>query len=77
MFSSTVLAVLTLALPSLLSATPLLSERAVDFVNPTTNGGSWLDKSAGLGEPLNVSQARSFATPAHHGPGGDIRAKLA
>ncbi|KAJ7347110.1 hypothetical protein DFH08DRAFT_914928 [Mycena albidolilacea] len=54
MFPSTVLAVLALALPSLLSATPLLSERAVDFVNPTTNGGSWLDKSAGLGEPLNV-----------------------
>ncbi|KAF7357778.1 hypothetical protein MVEN_00823800 [Mycena venus] len=55
MYSSTVLAVLALALPGLLSATPVTTtKRAVDFINPTTNGGSWLDKSAGLGEPLNV-----------------------
>ncbi|KAJ7497741.1 hypothetical protein FB451DRAFT_242150 [Mycena latifolia] len=53
MYSSTLFAVLTLALPGLLSATPL-AKRAVDFVNPTLGGGSWLDKSAGLGEPLNV-----------------------
>jgi len=53
MYSSTLFAVLALALPSLLSATPV-SKRAVDFNNPTDGGGSWLDKSAGLGEPLNV-----------------------
>lgn len=33
-----------------------LDERAdiVDFYNPTLSGGSFLDLSAGLGEPLNV-----------------------
>ncbi|KAJ6625762.1 hypothetical protein B0H10DRAFT_2161644 [Mycena sp. CBHHK59/15] len=50
---STLFAVLALSLPNLLSASPL-SRRAVDFVNPTLAGGSFLDKSAGLGEPLNV-----------------------
>ncbi|KAJ6594380.1 hypothetical protein B0H19DRAFT_1247057 [Mycena capillaripes] len=54
MYPSTLFAVVALALPSLLSATPV-TKRAVDFVNPTLGGGSWLDKSAGLGEPLNVS----------------------
>ncbi|KAJ6494937.1 hypothetical protein DFH09DRAFT_1052713 [Mycena vulgaris] len=56
MYSSTLFAVLALALPSLSSVTPLtpLTERGVDFINPTDGGGSWLDKSAGLGEPLNV-----------------------
>ncbi|KAJ7680754.1 hypothetical protein DFH06DRAFT_428456 [Mycena polygramma] len=59
MYSSTLFAVLALALPSLISATPVapvapVEKRAVDFVNPSLNGGSWLDKSAGLGEPLNV-----------------------
>ncbi|KAJ6489562.1 hypothetical protein C8R47DRAFT_1124740 [Mycena vitilis] len=59
MYSSTLFAVLGLGLPSLISATPVtpvapVEKRAVDFVNPSLNGGSWLDKSAGLGEPLNV-----------------------
>jgi len=58
MYSSTLLTVFALALPSLLSATtvtkPAVTKRAVDFVNPTSAGGSWLDSSAGLGEPLNV-----------------------
>ncbi|KAJ7091896.1 hypothetical protein B0H15DRAFT_922065 [Mycena belliarum] len=58
MYPSALFAVLALALPALLSATPLTVEtvekRAVDFINPTLAGGSWLDKSAGLGEPLNV-----------------------
>jgi hypothetical protein len=59
MYSSTLFAVLALALLSLLSATPV-SKRAVDFNNPTDDGGSWLDKSAGLGEPLNVSNSRQL-----------------
>ncbi|KAJ7141337.1 hypothetical protein C8R44DRAFT_604128 [Mycena epipterygia] len=56
MYSSTLFAILALALPSLISATAIAppTKRAVDFVNPTLAGGSWLDKSAGLGEPLNV-----------------------
>ncbi|KAJ7121269.1 hypothetical protein C8R43DRAFT_900223 [Mycena crocata] len=53
MYSSTLIALFALALPSLLSATPV-TKRGVDFINPTLAGGSWLDKSAGLGEPLNV-----------------------
>ncbi|KAJ7693448.1 hypothetical protein B0H17DRAFT_933078 [Mycena rosella] len=53
MYSTTLFAVLALALPGLLSASPL-TKRGVDFINPTLAGGSWLDKSAGLGEPLNV-----------------------
>ncbi|KAG6820885.1 hypothetical protein H0H93_010229 [Arthromyces matolae] len=33
----------------------LLQKRAVDYFNPTTNGGSLLDNAGGgLGEPLNV-----------------------
>ena len=28
---------------------------SVAFINPAENGGSMLDSSAGLGEPLNVS----------------------
>lgn len=35
------------------TATPL-SKRAVDFYDPREKGGSLLNKSAGLGEPLNV-----------------------
>ncbi|KAK7005907.1 hypothetical protein R3P38DRAFT_1723460 [Favolaschia claudopus] len=70
MLASTLFAVLALGLPSLLSATPVAVEditavedvaveglaaaATVDFINPTDNGGSWLDKSNGLGEPLNV-----------------------
>ncbi|KAJ6498849.1 hypothetical protein C8R45DRAFT_820956 [Mycena sanguinolenta] len=56
MHSSTIFAVLVLSLPGFLSATPVTERAAsaVDFINPSTNGGSWLDKSAGLGEPLNV-----------------------
>ncbi|KAJ7761099.1 hypothetical protein B0H16DRAFT_559528 [Mycena metata] len=58
MYSSTLLTFFALALPSLLSATavtkPVVTKRAADFVNPTLAGGSWLDSSAGLGEPLNV-----------------------
>ncbi|KAJ7267589.1 hypothetical protein B0H12DRAFT_1209050 [Mycena haematopus] len=56
MYPSTVFGVLALVLPSFVSATPVTERAAagVDFINPTTNGGSWLDKSAGLGEPLNV-----------------------
>ncbi|KAJ7693442.1 hypothetical protein B0H17DRAFT_502182 [Mycena rosella] len=34
--------------------TATLIKRADDFINPTAAGGSFLDKSAGLGEPLNV-----------------------
>jgi len=30
------------------------AEDAVDYFNPLEKGGSLLDKSAGLGEPLNV-----------------------
>lgn len=31
---------------------------AVDFVDPTTHGGSWLDNAgSGGGEPLNVSRS--------------------
>ncbi|KAJ7187742.1 hypothetical protein C8R46DRAFT_1052436 [Mycena filopes] len=60
MFSSNLLTVLALALPTLLSATAVtkpiatVAKRAVDFVDPKLAGGSWLDSSAGLGEPLNV-----------------------
>ncbi|KAJ7347111.1 hypothetical protein DFH08DRAFT_961484 [Mycena albidolilacea] len=54
MFSSTTLAAFALALPTLISATTRVTEIPADFINPTTKGGSWLDKSAGLGEPLNV-----------------------
>ncbi|KAJ7873885.1 hypothetical protein B0H14DRAFT_3557151, partial [Mycena olivaceomarginata] len=44
---------LFLALPNLLSASPIKRDDG-DFLNPTLAGGSFLDKSAGLGEPLNV-----------------------
>ncbi|KAJ7217675.1 hypothetical protein GGX14DRAFT_437736 [Mycena pura] len=54
MLSSTLVGILVLALPSILSASPLSERAGVDFVIPTVNGGSWLDSSAGLGEPLNV-----------------------
>ncbi|KAJ7680764.1 hypothetical protein DFH06DRAFT_428673 [Mycena polygramma] len=47
------LAAMVLAAPNLLTASPV-AKRADDFLNPTTGGGSFLDKSAGLGEPLNV-----------------------
>lgn len=37
------------------NASPIIEGRAnVDFNNPLSNGGSMLDRSAGLGEPLNV-----------------------
>jgi hypothetical protein len=32
-----------------------VEKRAVAYYVPTDNGGSQLDSSAGLGEPLNVS----------------------
>lgn len=38
-----------------LTQAAILSKRDVDFYNPTGGGGSFLDTSAGLGEPLNVS----------------------
>ncbi|KAJ6594386.1 hypothetical protein B0H19DRAFT_920040 [Mycena capillaripes] len=47
-------AVLALAVPSLLTASPIKRADDSDFVNPTAGGGSFLDKSGGLGEPLNV-----------------------
>ncbi|KAF7357785.1 hypothetical protein MVEN_00824500 [Mycena venus] len=53
MFSSMLLAVLALAVPNLLNASPIKRDDG-DFLNPTLGGGSFLDKSAGLGEPLNV-----------------------
>ncbi|KAJ7282807.1 hypothetical protein C8J57DRAFT_1296567 [Mycena rebaudengoi] len=53
MHSSTFLAVISLSVSSLVTATAL-SKRGVDFINPTLAGGSFLDKSGGLGEPLNV-----------------------
>lgn len=48
---------LSLALAEPLAETleDLEGRAAVDFFNPTANGGSFLDLSAGLGEPLNVS----------------------
>ncbi|KAJ6494943.1 hypothetical protein DFH09DRAFT_1052721 [Mycena vulgaris] len=52
MHASTLLAVLALAVPTLLTASPI--KRADDFINPTLAGGAFLDKSGGLGEPLNV-----------------------
>ncbi|KAF9504997.1 hypothetical protein BS47DRAFT_1354503 [Hydnum rufescens UP504] len=36
----------------LVSATP--TKRVVAYINPAGNGGSMLDSSAGLGEPLNI-----------------------
>ncbi|KAF8199887.1 hypothetical protein K438DRAFT_1583088 [Mycena galopus ATCC 62051] len=53
MYSFTIFAALAVALLGLISATEV-TKCGVDFIDPTTNGGSWLDKSAGLGEPLNV-----------------------
>lgn len=55
MYSSVFIAALFLALPNLLSASPIKRDDG-DFLNPTLAGGSFLDKSAGLGEPLNVSR---------------------
>ncbi|KAJ7879105.1 hypothetical protein B0H13DRAFT_2500411 [Mycena leptocephala] len=53
MHSSMLLSVLALIVPSLLTASPI--KRAdEDFINPIVGGGSFLDKSAGLGEPLNI-----------------------
>ncbi|KAJ7121277.1 hypothetical protein C8R43DRAFT_1090845 [Mycena crocata] len=52
MHASAFVTLLALAVPNLLSASPI--KRADDFINPTLTGGSFLDKSAGLGEPLNV-----------------------
>lgn len=47
-------AVVSLIALSLVSAVPI--ERAgVDYYDPRLRGGSQLDKSAGLGEPLNVN----------------------
>jgi hypothetical protein len=43
-----------LATASLTVATPL-QQRAVSYTDPSLAGGSMLDSSAGLGEPLNVS----------------------
>lgn len=37
-------------------ATPATGS-AVPYINPADNGGSQLDSSAGLGEPLNVSSS--------------------
>ncbi|KAJ7497747.1 hypothetical protein FB451DRAFT_242509 [Mycena latifolia] len=53
MHSAALFAVLALAVPSLL-ASPIRRADDADFINPTLAGGSFLDKSAGLGEPLNV-----------------------
>ncbi|KAJ6489570.1 hypothetical protein C8R47DRAFT_1124806 [Mycena vitilis] len=53
MHAPILLAAVVLTAPSLLTASPVV-KRADDFLNPTTGGGSFLDKSAGLGEPLNV-----------------------
>ncbi|KAK7005913.1 hypothetical protein R3P38DRAFT_3040326 [Favolaschia claudopus] len=53
MHSFVLFASAVLALPSLLNAAPVRRDDG-DFINPTLNGGSFLDKSAGLGEPLNV-----------------------
>jgi hypothetical protein len=55
MYSSVFIAALFLALPNLLSASPIKRDDG-DFLNPALAGGSFLDKSAGLGEPLNVSR---------------------
>ncbi|KAJ7071968.1 hypothetical protein C8F01DRAFT_1225247 [Mycena amicta] len=57
MMHFTLIPVTLLALALSSFASPLsesVEKRAVDFVNPTDGGGSWLDASAGLGEPLNV-----------------------
>jgi len=48
--SSTLLFVLSSFV--LVSAIP--TKRAVAYINPASNGGSMLDSSAGLGEPLNI-----------------------
>lgn len=59
MHSHALLAVLALTVPRLLTATPIKRFDDSDFINPTLGGGSFLDKSAGLGEPLNVSPPSS------------------
>ncbi|KAJ7071959.1 hypothetical protein C8F01DRAFT_1101974 [Mycena amicta] len=51
---SFILPALHLVSASPLAATSKRQDTTGDFVNPTLNGGSFLDKSAGLGEPLNV-----------------------
>ncbi|KAJ7162026.1 hypothetical protein C8R46DRAFT_1164332 [Mycena filopes] len=53
MRSSLLLSLLALAIPNLTTASPIKRDDG-DFVNPTLAGGSFLDKSGGLGEPLNV-----------------------
>lgn len=37
----------------------------VDFYDPRNGGGSWLDQSAGLGEPINVSSCLPSSRCAH------------
>ncbi|KAF7315821.1 hypothetical protein MIND_00098200 [Mycena indigotica] len=59
LFTLLPVSLLASTLPIWAVATPLderepVEKRAVDFNNPTLTGGSWLDASAGLGEPLNV-----------------------
>jgi hypothetical protein len=47
-----------LALPITLCAGFPIEKRAVPFFSPVDGGGSMLDVSAGLGEPLNVSSKK-------------------
>lgn len=53
LFTATAAALL--ALPVTLCSGSPLEKRAVAFFSPAAGGGSMLDSSAGLGEPLNVS----------------------
>jgi hypothetical protein len=53
---------LGLVTASLALHTPL-QQRAVAYTDPRVTGGSTLDSSAGLGEPLNVSVPQSFHPP--------------
>ena len=53
-----------LAIPIILCSGFPIHERAVDFFSPVDGGGSMLDSSAGLGEPLNVSYTLSLSLTA-------------